>query len=95
MENKSTNEHSAEHVEEGREAGLIDEKHLNSLPEDVNKLRDGIIETPIQEYDEGESRKIMRKIDFRLIPLLVVLYLLAFLDRGNSECGSDFVYEFS
>ena len=39
----------------------------------------------VQEYDKVETRRIIRKIDFRLIPILVVLYLFSFLDRGNSE----------
>lgn len=29
----------------------------------------------VAEYDEAETRRIMRKIDYRLIPLLAVLYL--------------------
>ncbi|KAK5091320.1 hypothetical protein LTR05_001503 [Lithohypha guttulata] len=35
------------------------------------------------EYDEKETKKILRKIDYRLLPVLTLLYLLAFLDRGN------------
>ena len=30
-------------------------------------------------------RSARRKVDRRLIPVLALLYLLAFLDRGNSE----------
>ena len=62
------------------EDGELGKKYLS---DDVNRLRDGIVEDT-REYDEGETRKIMRKIDYRLIPLLVVLYLFSFLDRGNS-----------
>ncbi|KAH8803518.1 major facilitator superfamily domain-containing protein [Xylogone sp. PMI_703] len=62
--------------------GDLVEKQANYLPEDVNRLRDGIIEG-VREYDEVETRRIMRKIDIRLIPMLVVLYLFSFLDRGN------------
>ncbi len=54
------------------------------LSEDVNRLRNGMIEN-VQEYDKVEERRIIRKIDFRLIPILVVLYLFSFLDRGNSK----------
>ncbi|EXJ58571.1 hypothetical protein A1O7_05998 [Cladophialophora yegresii CBS 114405] len=35
------------------------------------------------ELDEKEKTRILRKIDYRLVPLLGVLYLLAFIDRGN------------
>ncbi|KAJ5162176.1 hypothetical protein N7492_007568 [Penicillium capsulatum] len=31
----------------------------------------------------AEHSKILRKIDYRVIPILAVLYLLSFLDRGN------------
>ncbi|EXJ62223.1 hypothetical protein A1O7_02656 [Cladophialophora yegresii CBS 114405] len=35
------------------------------------------------QYDQKEVRRILRKVDFRLIPLLGVLYLLAYIDRSN------------
>ncbi|KAJ9607705.1 hypothetical protein H2200_007783 [Cladophialophora chaetospira] len=35
------------------------------------------------ELDEKEKSRILRKIDYRLVPLLGILYLLAFIDRGN------------
>jgi len=34
-------------------------------------------------FDPKETKRILRKVDFRLIPVLAVLYLLAFLDRSN------------
>ncbi|EXJ68458.1 uncharacterized protein A1O5_08250 [Cladophialophora psammophila CBS 110553] len=34
-------------------------------------------------YDQKEVQRILRKVDYRLIPLLGVLYLLAYLDRSN------------
>lgn len=36
-------------------------------------------------HDPVEIRRITRKIDYRLLPILTILYLLSFLDRGNSE----------
>jgi hypothetical protein len=41
--------------------------------------------TPFQQpdYDDKETKRILRKVDWRLIPLLSTLYLLAFIDRGN------------
>lgn len=35
------------------------------------------------EDDPVEAKRITRKIDWRLIPLLMMLYTLAFLDRVN------------
>lgn len=36
-------------------------------------------------YDEAETKRILRKVDIRLIPCLALLYLLSFMDRGNSK----------
>lgn len=36
-----------------------------------------------QEFDDVETAKVLRKIDWRLLPMLSFLYLLAFLDRSN------------
>lgn len=36
-------------------------------------------------YDSVETKRILRKIDKRLLPVLTLLYLLSFLDRGNSK----------
>jgi hypothetical protein len=34
-------------------------------------------------YDGKETKRILRKVDYRLLPMLTLLYVLAFLDRGN------------
>lgn len=34
-------------------------------------------------YDDKEVRRIRRKIDCRVLPLLTFLYLASFVDRGN------------
>ncbi|KAJ7600587.1 major facilitator superfamily domain-containing protein [Mycena floridula] len=38
---------------------------------------------PLEEDDAVEDRKLVRKIDLHLIPILTLLYLLSFLDRTN------------
>jgi hypothetical protein len=35
------------------------------------------------DFSGVDEKKTLRKMDIRLIPALAVLYLLAFLDRGN------------
>ncbi|KAL1887322.1 hypothetical protein Sste5346_010304 [Sporothrix stenoceras] len=40
-------------------------------------------ESRLFEEDPLEARRVLRKIDFRLIPLLLFLYTLTFLDRVN------------
>ncbi|KAF7365197.1 MFS general substrate transporter [Mycena venus] len=37
----------------------------------------------LDQFDSPEDKKLVRKIDFRLIPILTLLYLLSFLDRTN------------
>lgn len=35
------------------------------------------------QYDARETRRILRKVDWRLLPALTLLYIFAFLDRSN------------
>lgn len=37
----------------------------------------------IDTFDDVDEKKVMRRVDFRLVPLFTILYLLSFLDRGN------------
>lgn len=42
-----------------------------------------------REFSTKESKKLLRKIDWNLLPLLSLLYLLSALDRaniGNATC---------
>lgn len=34
-------------------------------------------------YDDKETDKLLRRVDYRLMPVLTFLYLVSFLDRGN------------
>ncbi|KAJ5094408.1 hypothetical protein N7456_010269 [Penicillium angulare] len=36
-----------------------------------------------EEYSPEEMKRLLRKIDLRVIPILAILYFLSFLDRGN------------
>ena len=49
------------------------------LEKDIDDLQSSI------DYDEGETKKVLRKVDRRLLPVLTLLYLLSFLDRGNGK----------
>lgn len=37
----------------------------------------------VADLPPAEGKRALRKIDFRLVPLLEVLYLVAFIDRSN------------
>lgn len=38
----------------------------------------------LHELPPEEASRILRKVDYRLVPLLAFLYLVAYVDRGNS-----------
>ncbi|RYP54674.1 hypothetical protein DL768_000610 [Monosporascus sp. mg162] len=55
------------------------------LREEVEKV-DAVAtapETTFESFAHLDEKRILRKMDIRLIPMLAVLYLLSFLDRGN------------
>jgi hypothetical protein len=35
------------------------------------------------DFSHIDEKKVLRKMDLRLIPMLALLYLLSFMDRGN------------
>ena len=37
----------------------------------------------LPEFDSDETKRITRKVDFRLIPVLTILYIVSFIDRSN------------
>lgn len=39
--------------------------------------------SPNLGYDEAATKRLVRKIDLNLLPVLSILYLLSFLDRSN------------
>lgn len=58
-----------------------DEKNINALDEKTG-------DTPKRGYEGGDpgidpakERKLVRKLDFHIIPVVMLLYLLSFLDR--------------
>lgn len=55
----------------------VDEKNEVTQTEDVDK-------TDTNEYiDPIEEKKLLRKVDMHVVPPLLILFLLAFLDRVN------------
>jgi hypothetical protein len=62
-------------ADEGVKPGLLQIDNIHGHPVDVQWPLD-----PIKE------KKLMRKVDWILVPWLFFLFLLAFLDRVNSKC---------
>lgn len=81
--------HAVQHQEEGGTA--TDAAKIHSLEEKGqlvtldNGLSEGAVAAELSHLSEAEQKKIIRKIDWRVIPLLTFLYLIAFVDRTNSE----------
>lgn len=34
-------------------------------------------------FTEEQRKKVLRKVDWRLVPMLLILYLISFIDRAN------------
>ncbi|KAI9753977.1 MAG: hypothetical protein M4579_004907 [Chaenotheca gracillima] len=66
---------------------MFEEKETTAHNELSNSPDVGALTPELNEHDVDWSHvdeaKILRKMDLRLIPVLALLYLLAFLDRGN------------
>lgn len=61
---------------------------------DAEKMSNSSRELEAQqlELDEQEAARVLRKVDWRLVPVLALLYLVAFIDRSNSmSFSSSFV----
>lgn len=48
-------------------------EHIESVASDASDI----------VYDDKATQRLIRKIDWRLLPFLALLYLLSFLDRTN------------
>lgn len=49
----------------------------------VKLIEHAVDESNQPRYDDQETRKLLRRVDYRLLPILTFLYLVSFLDRGN------------
>ncbi|KAM0330826.1 hypothetical protein ACHAQA_003781 [Verticillium albo-atrum] len=58
-----------------------EKQHDVEMHEDPNKQEVSSIEMP--QIDKDIERRIVRKIDMRLMPLTALIYLLCYLDRAN------------
>lgn len=44
---------------------------------------EGAVKPPSRMFTPDEENKLYRKLDWHLMPILTLLYLLSFMDRGN------------
>lgn len=75
---KPTGDITNENVDDRSGSGIepVGEKKTSS---------DGELEAHHIDIHEAEAKRILKKVDFRLVPVLSLLYLVAFIDRSNSE----------
>lgn len=52
------------------------------------ELSDSELEATAIDFDGPEARRILNKVDWRLVPVLSLLYLVAFIDRSNSKASA-------
>ncbi|KAK5700095.1 hypothetical protein LTR97_006230 [Elasticomyces elasticus] len=73
------------HIDEKIDNAVILERveSEDTLEHAIKEEHGGLDETEQPNYHDKETKRILRKVDYRLVPMLTVLYLLAFLDRGN------------
>jgi sugar phosphate permease len=53
-----------------------------SSEKEVDFLSDNVSERDIV-FSDAETKRLLRKVDYRLLPVLTLLYLMSFLDRSN------------
>lgn len=67
------------------------DSQLNNVPQTEDMKTYAVDETEVPCYSPQETKRLVRKIDRKLLPLLCLLYLLSFLDRtniGNAKLAS-------
>lgn len=70
--------------EKKRSDTSLDIKPAETKVEDLANISDSsAVEYAGEPWDEAATKRLIRKIDWRLIPFLALLYLLSFLDRTN------------
>ncbi|KAJ4361719.1 hypothetical protein N0V95_001612 [Ascochyta clinopodiicola] len=73
----------ASHVGEKHDASVNRELHTEDINAEKASTSWGELEAQQVELDEAEASRVLRKVDYRLVPMLSLLYLVAFIDRSN------------
>ncbi|GAA6002094.1 uncharacterized protein JCM10292_001844 [Rhodotorula paludigena] len=58
-------------------------EHVETASSSGDAPQKGHIKVPARIFTKEEEDKLYRKVDLRLMPILALLYLLSFMDRGN------------
>ena len=60
-----------------------DEKEMDAVKRESGDVEAALAEPAVGEIDPVVEKRVRRKLDLHIVPLLSALYLLAFLDRSN------------
>lgn len=64
-----------------------DKKEVDTPPLAAAKAED--VETGVPRTVDAETeKKLIRKLDYRIIPMLCWIYLMNFMDRGTYACNN-------
>ena len=67
----------------------VNSPHLSSTnASDLDDNYDLYKQSAGEETDPAEAKKVLRKIDFRVVPILFVVYLLQYLDKNGINYAS-------
>jgi hypothetical protein len=86
----NTNAKSSSSRQDDKDDGITEEEyaasksgtHLKGVPADKLQLYISYASQDA-EWKAHHTKKLLRKVDIRLLPLLILMYLLNFLDRSN------------
>lgn len=78
----------ASHIDEKHDASINNEQRTENINVEKISTSSGELEAQHLELDEAEASRVLRKVDFRLVPMLSLLYLVSFIDRSNSKNSS-------
>lgn len=67
------------------DASLNNKQLIEKSNAEKTSISSGELETQRVELYEADANRVLRKVDYRLVPILSLLYLVAFIDRANSK----------
>ena len=82
---RSNHNRPASNTSSEKTAPVAHDEYSSHIRRDLND-KDAVVEDdPYQtpDFSHIDEKKVLRRMDLRLLPMLALLYLLSFLDRGN------------
>lgn len=79
----SPKRHSSQTAKRNEIRTSVDKPDIAHIAEPHQAAFFADFETKDEEWVAYQSKKLLRKVDLHLLPLLIVLYMLNFLDRSN------------